>query len=122
MTDYGVEIRRIAQWTMYAMALYALGWGFTPYTPVFAGLLLGGAFSLYNVWSMYQKIRKLGEAAASGGRFMTLGTLSRLAVGALAAVVIIQFPDEFHPAGVVGGLMTPYVLIFFRSLLEVRRL
>ena len=41
----------------------------------------------------------------------SLGSLTRMAVGALAAVIALRYPEEFHMVSVVMGLMTVYLVI-----------
>ncbi|WP_018923173.1 ATP synthase subunit I [Salsuginibacillus kocurii] len=122
MTDFSMKIRLYVQWSLYLTAFYVLGWGFTDYTTIFAGLVLGAVFALYNLWSMYSKVKKLGQTATEGKRFLSLGTFSRLAVAVLAVLIVIRFPELFHPVGVVIGLMTPYIVILVHAILQIRHL
>lgn len=106
-------ITRQRKWMFYLLALLVLGWGFTPWQPVFLGLLLGGILSFFNLWLMQKKITKLGETSAQGEKpSRGIGTLTRLATGALAAVIVLQFEEHFHLVSVVLGLMTAYFVIF----------
>ncbi len=106
-------ITRQRKWMFYLLALLVLGWGFTPWQPVFLGLLLGSILSFFNLWLMQKKITKLGETSAKGEKpSRGIGTLTRLATGALAAVIVLQFEEHFHLVSVVLGLMTAYFVIF----------
>ncbi|UOQ45352.1 ATP synthase subunit I [Halobacillus salinarum] len=116
MQSYNRMMARQRKWMFYLLALFVLGWGFTPWKTIFLGLLLGSVLSFYNLWTMQRKIHKLGKHSAkkpnTKERKPALGTLSRLATGALAAVVALQFEEYFHLISVVLGLMTAYFVIF----------
>ncbi|WP_054637073.1 ATP synthase subunit I [Thalassobacillus sp. C254] len=122
MKDFSLMIKQYTQYTLYLTALYVLGWGFTPYETLFLSLSLGALFSLYMLWSMYRKITKLNEAIDKGKKFFTIGTVSRLALAGLLALLAIRYPDTFNIVGLVVGLMTPYILILVHALLQIRRL
>ncbi|GAD12916.1 ATP synthase protein I [Geobacillus kaustophilus GBlys] len=96
---------------MYLLAIYTLGFGFTPYKTVFLSLILGTSISLLMVWNLTWKIEKFGQAVAARKKVRTLGTLSRLALAALAAVIVLTYPQYFHIAPTVLGLMTSYIVI-----------
>ncbi|MGI8316617.1 ATP synthase subunit I [Halobacillus mangrovi] len=124
MIDYQQMISRQRKWMFYLLALLVLGWGVTPWKPVFLGLLLGTILSFYNLWTMQRKISKLGEhstdidTSKSKKRKPNIGTFTRLATGALAAVIALQFEEHFHIISVVLGLMTAYFVIFIDYLLK----
>ncbi|MCA0971024.1 ATP synthase subunit I [Halobacillus litoralis] len=112
MEDYQQVIARQRKWMFYLLALLVLGWGVTPWQPIFLGLLLGALLSFYNLWLMQRKIRKLGEAASESHSVRGIGTFTRLASGALAVVIALQFEEYFHLISVVLGLMAAYIVIF----------
>ncbi|WP_205439462.1 ATP synthase subunit I [Halobacillus ihumii] len=113
MLEFQHMITRQRKWMFYLLALLVLGWGFTPWQPIFLGLLLGSILSFFNLWLMQKKITKLGETSAKGEKpSRGIGTLTRLATGALAAVIVLQFEEHFHLVSVVLGLMTAYFVIF----------
>ncbi|WP_431803050.1 ATP synthase subunit I [Halobacillus andaensis] len=85
--------------------------GFNPWQPVFLGLLLGSILSFYNLWLMQRKIKKLGESSANSMNTRGIGTFTRLASGALAVVIALQFEAHFHLISVVLGLMAAYFVI-----------
>ena len=111
MQVYQQMMARQRKWMFYLLALLVLGWGITPWEPVFLGLLLGSALSFYNLWLMQRKIRKLGEASAENTSVRGIGTFTRLASGALAVVIALQFEEYFHLISVVLGLMAAYFVI-----------
>ncbi|CDQ18831.1 ATP synthase subunit I [Halobacillus karajensis] len=111
MQLYQQMITRQRKWMFYLLALFVLGWGITPWQPIFLGLLLGSVLSFYNLWLMQRKIRKLGEASAENHSVRGIGTFTRLASGALAVVIALQFEEYFHLISVVLGLMAAYFVI-----------
>ncbi|REJ08901.1 ATP synthase subunit I [Halobacillus trueperi] len=111
MQGYQQMMTRQRKWMFYLLALFVLGWGITPWQPIFLGLLLGSALSFYNLWLMQRKIRKLGEASADNRSVRGIGTFTRLASGALAVVIALQFEEYFHLIAVVLGLMAAYFVI-----------
>ncbi|UOR14036.1 ATP synthase subunit I [Halobacillus amylolyticus] len=111
MKDYQHMIVRQRKWMFYLLALLVLGWGVTPWQPVFLGLLLGSSLSFYNLWLMQRKIKKLGEASADNHSIRGIGTFTRLASGALAVVIALQFEEHFQLFAVVLGLMAAYIVI-----------
>ncbi|MFC7319351.1 ATP synthase subunit I [Halobacillus campisalis] len=111
MEDYQQMIARQRKWMFYLLALLVLGWGITPWQPVFLGLLLGSILSFYNLWLMQRKIQKFGESTANNHTTRGIGTFTRLASGALAVVIALQFEEHFHLISVVLGLMTAYLVI-----------
>ncbi|MGP4059161.1 ATP synthase subunit I [Halobacillus litoralis] len=111
METYQHMMARQRKWMFYLLALLVLGWGITPWQPIFLGLLLGSALSFYNLWLMQRKIRKLGEASAESRSVRGIGTFTRLASGALAVVIALQFEEYFHLISVVLGLMAAYFVI-----------
>ncbi|SFK15400.1 ATP synthase protein I [Halobacillus dabanensis] len=111
MQVYQQMMARQRKWMFYLLALLVLGWGITPWEPIFLGLLLGSALSFYNLWLMQRKIRKLGEASAENRSVRGIGTFTRLASGALAVVIALQFEEYFHLISVVLGLMAAYFVI-----------
>ncbi|AGE23950.1 MULTISPECIES: ATP synthase subunit I [Geobacillus] len=102
---------RQVRYILYLLAIYTLGFGFTPYKTVFLSLILGTSISLLMVWNLTWKIEKFGQAVAARKKVRTLGTLSRLALAALAAVIVLTYPQYFHIVPTVLGLMTSYIVI-----------
>ncbi|SFE61340.1 ATP synthase subunit I [Alteribacillus iranensis] len=121
MKTFGENIKEYVQFTLFVMALYVLGFGFTPYEDWFLSLGVGSVIGLFNLWSMYRDVKKTGEAAEQQKAAFTFGMVSRLAAGAVAALLFIRFPEVFRIAGLAGGVMTPYVIILFHSLMQIKR-
>jgi len=111
MPEFQTMFTRQRKWMFFLLSFYVLGWGFTSQQSIFLGLILGTSLSLFNLWLMARKIDKFGEAAAEGRQIRSLGSFSRMATGALAIVITMRYPDQFHLISVVIGLMTSYIVI-----------
>ncbi|GAB2541882.1 ATP synthase subunit I [Gracilibacillus alcaliphilus] len=111
MDQFSQMVTRQRKWMFFLLAIFVLGWGFTPYTRIFLGLLLGAALSFYSLWIMQRKIDQFGQSVAESGRTKGIGTFIRLAAPALAIVIAMRFEEHFHLMAVVFGLMTTYVVI-----------
>jgi ATP synthase protein I len=122
MNQFSASMRRYMQYSLYLLALYVLGWGFTPYDLFFQGLIFGAVLGLFNLWSMFSKTKRLGQAALEGKKMYSLGTLSRFAVGGFAAIIAIRYPETFHIIGLVIGLMSAYIIILIDSLFQIKSL
>ena len=122
MSDLKANVRRYTQYTLYCLSIFVLGWGFTDYQALFLGLIFGTLLSLFNLWNLYRKTVRLGQAAIEGTRAPLFGTVSRLATGAVAALAVINFPETFHIVGVIIGLMLTYIIILIDSLMQKKRL
>src|SRR5699024_12873043 len=116
MSNYRRMTSRQRKWMIYLLAILVLGIGFTPYTQVFSGLLLGAVASFYNLWLLQKKIADFTEAIVKKQR-SGIGTISRFATAALAIMIAIYFEEHFHLLAVVIGLMTSYVIV----MLEIGR-
>ncbi|MEH7252719.1 ATP synthase subunit I [Neobacillus niacini] len=111
MPEFQTMFARQRKWMFFLLSFYVLGWGFTAYQSIFLGLILGTSLSLFNLWLMARKIDKFGQAAAEGRTVRSLGSFSRMATGALAIVITLKYPEQFHLISVVIGLMTSYIVI-----------
>ncbi|MDF2787401.1 ATP synthase subunit I [Neobacillus sp. 3P2-tot-E-2] len=111
MPEFQTMFTRQRKWMFFLLSFYVLGWGFTSQQSIFLGLILGTSLSLFNLWLMARKIDKFGQAAAEGRTVRSLGSFSRMATGALAIVITMRYPEQFHLISVVIGLMTSYIVI-----------
>lgn len=109
------------------LAIFVVGWGFTPYPTIFLGLILGTVISTFNLWSMHSKVNRLGQVVVENAmkkedenkkRLRSLGSLQRLAAAALAVVISMRYPDLFHLISVIIGLMTYYIVIMIDFLFQ----
>ncbi|WP_226679126.1 ATP synthase subunit I [Mesobacillus jeotgali] len=106
------------------LSLYVLGYGFTSYQSVFAGLIFGTSLSLFNLWLLARKMNNFGDSVVQGKKVRSLGSLSRLATGALAVIVAMEYPDRIDLVFTVLGLMTAYIVImidFFVQSFHLRK-
>jgi ATP synthase protein I len=93
------------------LSLYVIGYGFTSYQSVFAGLIIGTSLSLFNLWLLARKMSNFGDSVLQGKKVRSLGSLSRLATGALAVIIAMEYPDRINLIFTVLGLMTSYIVI-----------
>lgn len=111
MSDLKVRVKRLAKIMCYLLALFVLGWGFTEYKTIFAGLILGTSISLANAIYTAIKVRQFGKRIAAGLKPGGLGLLTRFSMVALAAMVAIRYSDIFSVLALAVGLfLTPLVL------------
>lgn len=111
MSQYENMIRRQRKWMFYLLAILVLGAGFTPYTSIFLGLLLGSLVSFYNLYLLQKKIVDFTDAVAKKQKARGLGTFSRFAAAALAIVIALRFEEDINIIAVIIGLMTSYPVI-----------
>lgn len=111
MPDVQVLFTRYRSYFFYLLALFVLGWGFTSYKTVFAGLVLGTCASFFNLWLLYRKTWQLTNAIKEGKTVYSLGSLSRLASAALVIMIAIRFPEYFHIVSSIIGLAAAYIII-----------
>ena len=111
MLDLQQVYARQKKLIFFLLAFCALGWGFTPYPTVFAGLALGGLFGLYNFWLLVRRLEKFDRSLSEGKKVASLGTALRFASGIAAVAVAMSIPEQFHLNSTVIGLMIPYVYL-----------
>ncbi|WP_309089264.1 ATP synthase subunit I [Domibacillus sp.] len=111
MPELQYSIKRQRKYLFYLLAIFVLGWGFGSAQSVFAGLILGTSLSLYNHWIIGKRIERFSKAVAEGRKTPSLGTILRMGSAALAAMIALQNPDQFHLISTVIGLMTAYAVI-----------
>ncbi|WNB92310.1 ATP synthase subunit I [Bacillus sp. NEB1478] len=116
MNEYKSVFFRYIKYTLYVLSIFFLGYALTPYKSIFLGLALGTVFSLYNLWSMYAKIERLGQAVIQKRKVKTLGSLSRLMLAGLAVLIAMKYPEHFHLLSVVIGLVSIYIIMLIDSL------
>ncbi|ETT87200.1 ATP synthase subunit I [Viridibacillus sp. FSL R5-0477] len=95
----------------FLLAFCALGWAFTPYQTVFAGLALGALFGHYNFWILVRRMERFDRSISEGKKVASLGSAFRFASGIAAVAVATMLPKYFHLISTVIGLMIPYVLL-----------
>lgn len=102
----------------FLLALCALGWGFTPYQSIFAGLAVGAFFGTYNFWILVRKMDKFDKSISEGKRVASLGSALRFGSGIAAVAFAITWPEDFHLVSSVIGLMIPYVILLVGSIVS----
>lgn len=95
----------------FLLALCTIGWGFTPYQTIFAGIAIGAFFGTYNFWILVRKMDKFDQSVSEGKRVASLGTALRFGSGIAAVAIAILWPEQFHLISTVIGLMIPYVYL-----------
>ena len=94
----------------FVLALFVLGWGFTEWKAIFAGLILGSLFGLYNFWILVRRSESFNLAIEEGKKRVSLGTALRFASGIGAAVIATSMPEQFDLISTVIGFGIPYVI------------
>ena len=102
---------RLKRIIIFILALFVLGWGFTSYQDIFAGLIIGTLFGIYNMWILVRRMDKFDRAVAEGSKVRSLGTALRFASGVAAVAIAILFAEHIHLVSTVIGLMIPYILL-----------
>lgn len=103
------RIRRLTRFFLFSLAFVVLGWGFSGYPSFFAGMGLGLCIGYIGAIHLTKRVQYFGQAAAKGEPLPNLGTMTRLALVSLAAVMVMIYPHYFDYIGLVIGLMMPTV-------------
>ena len=105
----------------FLLALCALGWGFTAYQTVFAGIAIGAFFGTYNFWILLRRMEKFDHNMSEGRKAPSLGSALRFGSGIAAAAIAISLPEYFHLISTIIGLMIPYFLLFIQQFIHIIR-
>lgn len=100
----------------FLLALCVLGWVFTPYQTIFAGLAIGAFFGTYNFWILVRKMEKFDKSISEGKKVASLGTALRFGSGVAAVAIALMWPKDIHLISTVIGLMFPYVLLLIERI------
>lgn len=111
MPEFIEMYNRARKWMLYLMSIYVLAWGFTTYKAVFLGLILGTAISYINLLMLFKHMGKFDKSVTNGKKVRSVGSLQRLALASLAAVIAIRWTHYFNIIFVIVGLMTNYIVI-----------
>ena len=95
----------------FLLAVCALGWGFSPYDSMFAGLALGTFFGTYNFWILVRRMEKFDRSISEGTKVASIGMALRFGSGVAAVAIAISLPQYFHLISTVIGLMFPYIFL-----------
>lgn len=117
-----LEMQRIytkqKKYIIFLLAACVLGWGFTPYSTIFAGLALGSLFGLYNFWILVRRMEKFDRVLSGEKGRAGLGTTLRFASGVASVAIALSLPNYFHLVSTVIGLMIPYVLLIVERIMS----
>jgi ATP synthase protein I len=102
----------------FLVALFVLGWLFTEWKLIFAGLILGSLFGLYNFWILVRKMERYDRKLSEGKNGASLGTIIRFASGVGAAAVATAMPEYFDLASTMIGFALPYVLLLVERIIH----
>ena len=91
----------------FLLALCLLGWSFTSYGTIFAGIAVGAFFGTYNFWILVRRMEKFDRAMSEGTKAPSIGTVLRFGSGVAAVALAISLPQYFHLISTVIGLMLP---------------
>ena len=102
----------------FLLAVCALGWGFSPYDSIFAGIALGAFFGTYNFWILLRRMEKFDRSISEGTKVASVGSALRFGSGVAAVAVAISLPQYFHLISTVIGLMIPYVFLVIMQIVH----
>lgn len=102
---------------LFLIALFVLGWLLLDYRTIFAGLIVGSLFGMYNFWILVRRMERFDQSIVEETRAKSLGMGLRFASGVAAAAIALALPEKFDLISTVIGLMIPYLLLFTGHLL-----
>lgn len=117
--------RRLRKYLVFLLLLYLLCLGLHLYRPVFLGLLLGTAVSLFNLWLLARKSISVANSATPGKKPRSLGTGIRMVAAVAVTFLALRYPEDVNVLSVIIGIMTSYVVIiidFIVGLLRQRKM
>lgn len=106
-TDMARRLTRLTRFFFFGLAFLIFGWGFSQQSPFFSGAALGLLFGYIGASHLIRRVHLFGQAASAGRRTPNMGTMTRLALAALAAVIAASYPQYFSVPGLIIGLMAP---------------
>jgi ATP synthase protein I len=119
MPEIRVIFERQRKYIFFLLSFYLFGWAvFTDYQALFAGLIVGTAVSLYNLWLLARKTWNFGDAILQGKKIRSLGSFSRFAAAGLVIFLALEYPEHVHLVSAVLGLVTSYFVIMIDFLIQ----
>ncbi|MBY0097411.1 ATP synthase subunit I [Mesobacillus maritimus] len=119
MPEIRVMFERQRKYILFLLSFYFLGWAFfTDYQSLFAGLIVGTAVSLYNLWLLARRTWNFGDAVLQGKKIRSLGSFSRFAAAGLVIFIALEYPEHVHLISAVLGLVTSYFVIMIDFLIQ----
>lgn len=107
--------------SIYLLALFFIGWGFTAYQRFFLGLIVGTSVAIMSMWFLKRNVEKVSNAVVEGKKVKTIGTLSRFSLAALATFSALFFERYIDIIGVVVGLMASYLVVTINYVLLLKQ-
>ncbi|MFD2615497.1 ATP synthase subunit I [Paenibacillus gansuensis] len=107
MDELSARLKTVYRAALFFLSLCLLVWAlYPPLRGMAAGLLIGTAASLVNMYYLSMKVRQAAEIAESGQkRRFNLGFLTRAAVGVLAVMLALRLGSDVELFGVILGLL-----------------
>ena len=105
----------------FLLAICALGWGFSPYDSIFAGIALGAFFGTYNFWILVRRMEKFDRSMSEGTKAPSIGMAYRFLSGVAAVAIAISLPQYFHLISTVIGLMIPYIFLVIERIVHLSK-
>lgn len=118
MQELQLLMRAQLKYQLYILALFVLGWGFTEYKSVFAGLILGTIVGVFNLWLIARRTENITQAAVEGKKKRAAGSVARYASAILATMIALEFPEHFNIIGIVLGLVTTTVVVIIVFIIQ----
>ncbi len=119
MSAYQNMATRQRKWFLYVIAVIVIVLIVIPDNHFFLGLFIGSVVSYYNLWLLQRKTDQFGETIEKGGKRAGLGTVSRFAMAALGAIIVLQL--DVSVIGYVIGLMLSYPIIMIDFIVFQRK-
>ncbi len=120
--DLTRRVNGLVRMTLLVMAIWLLGWGLTPWKPLFLGLILGTLVSFVNALQMAWRVRRFFrriQRTGSSPRFVG-GMAFRFSMAILAAMVALRFPHQVDLLGTILGLVTAPVMNLIHGLVTLK--
>ncbi|WP_214792929.1 MULTISPECIES: ATP synthase subunit I [unclassified Exiguobacterium] len=106
-------MKRYTKWFTVWFAILLVGAFIIPmYKAVFFGLFIGGVGSLIILHMQNRSVIRMYDVIEHGRRPKSHGTVSRMAVGALAVIVGLLYEDRVSVIAVVTGLIAGHIIQF----------
>ena len=105
----------------FLLAICALGWGFSPFDSIFAGIALGAFFGTYNFWILVRRMEKFDRSMSEGTKAPSIGMAYRFFAGVAAVAIAISLPQYFHLISTVIGLMIPYIFLVIERIVHLSK-
>lgn len=114
MQEMARPFRLMKKIAIAAVLLMALLWLATPLKAVFAGMILGSAISLYNIFHLGFRLRLAGESILKGSKKLSgINTMVRILMVGFGILLVYRFPQWIDYHSYVLSLLFGYLLLVF---------